>query len=70
MDLDSGDCFIVLFNFSDDFKLFIFEFEWEYMWFVYEVWDFWVKKDMGIFERNYSVELFLYGVGLYWFLVI
>ncbi|MEO0339437.1 MAG: glycoside hydrolase family 27 protein [Bacteroidota bacterium] len=64
-DKDTGDRYLALFNLSDEKKEVTFIFEWEYMRDQYQIRDLWAKKDIGKFEKSFTVELPAHGAGLY-----
>ena len=64
-DPQTGDRFVALFNLKDSKKRVTFDFELEYMRDTYQVRDLWAKKDVGVHEKQFGVELPPHGAGLY-----
>jgi alpha-galactosidase len=61
----SEDKYLALFNLGDEKKIVIFNFELEYMRDKYLFRDLWAHKDLGVFEKEFGVELAEHGAGLY-----
>ncbi|UCE05331.1 MAG: glycoside hydrolase family 27 protein, partial [bacterium] len=61
----SEDKYLALFNLGDEKKIVIFNFELEYMRDKYLIRDLWTRKDLGIFEKEFGVELAEHEAGLY-----
>jgi hypothetical protein len=62
---NSADKYLALFNIGDEKDTVTFTFEYEYLRGRYEIRDLWAKKDLGIYEKEFSVELEAHGAGIY-----
>lgn len=59
------DKYLALFNLSDEKQTVEFDFEMEMLRGKYRVRDLWSHKDLGVFEKEFSVSLDPHGAGLY-----
>jgi len=62
---DSDEKYLALFNLVDDTQFVPFNFEYEYMRGKFTVRDLWAGKDLGVFEKEFSIQLEPHGAGLY-----
>jgi hypothetical protein len=61
----SDDKYLALFNIGENNDEVTFTFEYDYLRGQYAVRDLWAKKELGDFEKEFSVELEPHGAGLY-----